>query len=106
MSTLVRASAVLAHVASGRARGYAQDERHTDGCCAIGAASVDTLGRPGALEGPARAFHSQDAPGDATLADQVRSGDVVVIVYEGPGLDSEHALRAAQARCDRTAARK
>ena len=36
------------------------------------------------FEGPARVFHSQDAACDAILADQVRSGDVVVIVYEGP----------------------
>ena len=36
------------------------------------------------FEGPARVFHSQDAACDAILADQVKEGDVVVIVYEGP----------------------
>ncbi|HTU62443.1 MAG TPA: dihydroxy-acid dehydratase, partial [Polyangiales bacterium] len=36
------------------------------------------------FEGPARVFHSQDAACDAILADQVKAGDVVVIVYEGP----------------------
>ena len=36
------------------------------------------------FEGPARVFHSQDAACEAILADQVRAGDVVVIMYEGP----------------------
>jgi dihydroxy-acid dehydratase len=36
------------------------------------------------FEGPARIFHSQEAACDAIMADQIRSGDVVVIVYEGP----------------------
>ncbi|MBY0275568.1 dihydroxy-acid dehydratase [Candidatus Binatia bacterium] len=36
------------------------------------------------FEGPARVFHSQDAACDAILGDQVKEGDVVVIVYEGP----------------------
>jgi dihydroxy-acid dehydratase len=36
------------------------------------------------FEGRARVFHSQDAACEAITADQVRSGDVVVIVYEGP----------------------
>ena len=36
------------------------------------------------FEGPARVFHSQDAACEAILADRVRAGDVVVIVYEGP----------------------
>jgi dihydroxy-acid dehydratase len=36
------------------------------------------------FEGPARLFHSQDAACDAILANQIKSGDVVVIVYEGP----------------------
>ncbi|MBN1609532.1 MAG: dihydroxy-acid dehydratase [Polyangiaceae bacterium] len=36
------------------------------------------------FEGPARVFHSQEAAVDAILADQIRPGDVVVIVYEGP----------------------
>ncbi len=36
------------------------------------------------FEGPARVFHSQEAACDAIMADQVHSGDVVVIVYEGP----------------------
>jgi dihydroxy-acid dehydratase len=36
------------------------------------------------FEGPARVFHSQEAACDAIMADRIRSGDVVVIVYEGP----------------------
>jgi dihydroxy-acid dehydratase len=36
------------------------------------------------FEGPARVFASQDAACDAILADKIRPGDVVVIVYEGP----------------------
>jgi dihydroxy-acid dehydratase len=36
------------------------------------------------FEGPARIFHSQEAACDAIMADKVVSGDIVVIVYEGP----------------------
>jgi dihydroxy-acid dehydratase len=36
------------------------------------------------FSGPARVFHSQDAACDAIMADKINSGDVVVIVYEGP----------------------
>jgi dihydroxy-acid dehydratase len=36
------------------------------------------------FEGPARVFQSQEAACDAILADAIRPGDVVVIVYEGP----------------------
>jgi dihydroxy-acid dehydratase len=36
------------------------------------------------FEGPARVFQSQDAACDAILADQIKAGDVVVIMYEGP----------------------
>ncbi len=36
------------------------------------------------FEGPARVFHSQEAACDAIMADQIKAGDVVVIVYEGP----------------------
>ena len=36
------------------------------------------------FSGPARVFHSQDEACDAILADSIRAGDVVVIVYEGP----------------------
>jgi dihydroxy-acid dehydratase len=36
------------------------------------------------FEGRARVFHSQEAACDAIMADQIRAGDVVVIVYEGP----------------------
>ncbi|MDD3788999.1 MAG: dihydroxy-acid dehydratase [Petrimonas sp.] len=34
--------------------------------------------------GPAKVFHSQDAASNGILNDEVKSGDVVVIVYEGP----------------------
>ena len=36
------------------------------------------------FEGPARIFPSQEAACDAITGDQIRAGDVVVIVYEGP----------------------
>ena len=36
------------------------------------------------FEGPARVFHSQDSACDAILNGQIKEGDVVVIVYEGP----------------------
>ncbi len=36
------------------------------------------------FEGPARVFHSQDAACDAILADAIKPGDVLFIVYEGP----------------------
>ncbi len=36
------------------------------------------------FEGPARVFVSQEAACDAILADQIRPGDIVFIVYEGP----------------------
>jgi dihydroxy-acid dehydratase len=50
--------------------------------CIVKTAGVDE----GSLrfEGPARVFVSQDAACDAILADQIKAGDVVVIVYEGP----------------------
>jgi dihydroxy-acid dehydratase len=53
----------------------------TDGCI------VKTAGVDASIlkfEGPARVFHSQEGACDAIMADQIRSGDVVVIVYEGP----------------------
>jgi len=52
-----------------------------DGCI------VKTAGVDSAIwcfEGPARVFHSQEAACEAILADSIRPGDVVVIVYEGP----------------------
>jgi dihydroxy-acid dehydratase len=36
------------------------------------------------FEGPARVFQSQEAACEAILADAIKPGDVVVIVYEGP----------------------
>jgi dihydroxy-acid dehydratase len=36
------------------------------------------------FEGPARVFHSQDVACDAILANEIKPGDVLVIVYEGP----------------------
>jgi dihydroxy-acid dehydratase len=52
-----------------------------DGCI-VKTAGVDAS--VWSFEGPARVFHSQDAACDAILANQIRPGDVVVIVYEGP----------------------
>ncbi|HEY3500614.1 MAG TPA: dihydroxy-acid dehydratase [Polyangiaceae bacterium] len=48
---------------------------------------VKTAGVDAAIlkfEGPARVFHSQEAACDAIMADEIKAGDVVVIVYEGP----------------------
>ena len=36
------------------------------------------------FEGPARVFHAQEAACEAILANQIKPGDIVVIVYEGP----------------------
>lgn len=36
------------------------------------------------FEGTARVFHSQEASVDAIVKGQIKSGDVVVIIYEGP----------------------
>jgi dihydroxy-acid dehydratase len=36
------------------------------------------------FEGPARVFHSQELACEAILANRIKPGDVVVIVYEGP----------------------
>jgi dihydroxy-acid dehydratase len=52
-----------------------------DGCIVKTAGVDESIWR---FEGRARVFHSQDAACDAILADRVVSGDVVVIVYEGP----------------------
>jgi dihydroxy-acid dehydratase len=50
--------------------------------CIVKTAGVDpSIWR---FEGTARVFHSQESACDAILAGQIRSGDVVVIVYEGP----------------------
>jgi dihydroxy-acid dehydratase len=53
----------------------------TDGCI------VKTAGVDASIlkfEGTARVFHSQEAACDAILDNRISSGDVVVIVYEGP----------------------
>jgi len=52
-----------------------------DGCIVKTAGVDESIWK---FEGPARVFHSQDAACDAIMADQVKAGDVVVIVYEGP----------------------
>ncbi len=36
------------------------------------------------FEGPCRVFHSQDSACDAILNGQIKAGDIVVILYEGP----------------------
>jgi dihydroxy-acid dehydratase len=53
----------------------------SDGCI-VKTAGVDESSWK--FEGPARIFHSQEAACDAITGDQIRAGDVVVIVYEGP----------------------
>jgi dihydroxy-acid dehydratase len=52
-----------------------------DGCIVKTAGVDESIWK---FEGPARVFHSQDAACDAIMADKIRAGDVVVIVYEGP----------------------
>jgi dihydroxy-acid dehydratase len=52
-----------------------------DGCIVKTAGVEESLWK---FEGPARVFHSQDAACDAILANEIKPGDVVVIVYEGP----------------------
>jgi len=50
--------------------------------CIVKTAGVDASNLK--FEGPARIFHSQEAACDAINANQIKAGDVVVIVYEGP----------------------
>jgi dihydroxy-acid dehydratase len=52
-----------------------------DGCIVKTAGVDESILR---FEGPARVFHSQDLACEAILANQIKPGDVVVIVYEGP----------------------
>ena len=52
-----------------------------DGCIVKTAGVDESIWK---FEGPARVFHSQEAACDAIMADQIKAGDVVVIVYEGP----------------------
>jgi dihydroxy-acid dehydratase len=52
-----------------------------DGCIVKTAGVDESIWK---FEGPARIFQSQEAACDAITADQIRAGDVVVIVYEGP----------------------
>jgi len=53
----------------------------TEGCIVKTAGVDESILK---FEGPARVFHSQEAACDAIMADAIQSGDVVVIVYEGP----------------------
>jgi dihydroxy-acid dehydratase len=50
--------------------------------CVVKTAGVDENIRR--FSGPAKVFHSQDAACEGILNGKVRSGDVVVIIYEGP----------------------
>jgi dihydroxy-acid dehydratase len=52
-----------------------------DGCIVKTAGVDESIWK---FQGPARVFQSQDAACDAIMADQIKAGDVVVIVYEGP----------------------
>jgi dihydroxy-acid dehydratase len=52
-----------------------------DGCIVKTAGVDESIWK---FEGPARVFQSQDAACDAIMADRIKAGDVVVIVYEGP----------------------
>jgi len=50
--------------------------------CIVKTAGVDDANLT--FSGPARLFESQDAAVEAILGDQIKAGDVVVILYEGP----------------------
>ena len=52
-----------------------------DGCVVKTAGVDESIFR---FSGPAKVFHSQDQAVDGILRDEVKSGDVVVITYEGP----------------------
>ncbi len=52
-----------------------------DGCVVKTAGVDESIWK---FKGPARVFHSQDTACEAILGDQIRPGDVLVIVYEGP----------------------
>jgi dihydroxy-acid dehydratase len=52
-----------------------------DGCVVKTAGVDESIWR---FSGPAKVFHSQDDACDGILGGKVRSGDVVVITYEGP----------------------
>ena len=52
-----------------------------DGCVVKTAGVDESIWQ---FDGPARVFHSQDSACDAILGGQIKEGDVVVIVYEGP----------------------
>ena len=50
--------------------------------CVVKTAGVDES--TWVFEGKARVFHSQDSACDAILNGQIKAGDIVLIVYEGP----------------------
>lgn len=52
-----------------------------DGCVVKTAGVDESIFK---FSGPAKVFHSQDEAVDGILRDKVKSGDVVVITYEGP----------------------
>jgi dihydroxy-acid dehydratase len=52
-----------------------------DGCIVKTAGVDESVWK---FEGPARLYQSQEAACEAILADQIKPGDIVVIVYEGP----------------------
>ncbi len=52
-----------------------------DGCVVKTAGVDESIWQ---FEGPCRVFHSQDSACDAILNGQIKEGDIVVILYEGP----------------------
>ena len=52
-----------------------------DGCVVKTAGVDESIFR---FSGPAKVFHSQEEAVDGILGDEVKSGDVVIITYEGP----------------------
>ena len=71
----------------------------TEGCVA----KITGLKNP-AITGPARVFDSEPAAMDAIMANSIKSGDVIVIRYEGPEGRPRHA-RDARRRPRRWSAR-
>ena len=80
-----------------RAQGCIRDAQHAysadgglavlKGNIALDGCVVKTAGVDASIqrfEGPARVFHSQDDACEAILGGKIKSGDVVVIIYEGP----------------------
>lgn len=90
-------NSIYKHLDTDRAEGCIRDCEHAyvkdgglavlrgniakDGCVVKTAGVDESIFR---FSGPAKVFHSQEEAVDGILHDEVKSGDVVVITYEGP----------------------